>query len=386
MSWDRQKATITAEPEEPSLALWLMVGLIAVITGVLLFVLHANDFLGALQKFSIWIVSGIPVFIWFIAICLRGWVYNHVMDQHQFESGEADYAQQQWTSWAGRYLAVLYSRVILPDRLTPLIFLQAPKDLEQSNSLTRKIVLPPGEDAFSALLGGLDSSVLQDLSILPLTVTLITDSSESEDSLQKTFSLAWQYIAGQSFPVPQLVCVKSRSFAWAAERIKSATLDVDLFLVHQTVGRGEYSDALAALLLTSDDVATKYQLSHHARLLRPMSLEPTQDLTDELDTFFATQSQSITAGAIVGDSITWGEVFSTLLASAKKYEGSWKPQQSHWLEKYAGHSGPFSPWITAAVVSETAAHTKDSCLMLSGDKEQRYINTVTTGNVTNGEG
>lgn len=386
MSWDRQKATITAEPEEPSLVLWLMVGLIAVITGVLLFVLHANHFLRALQKFSIWIVSGSPVFIWFITICLRSWVYNHVMDRHQFESDEADYAQQQWTSWAGRYLAVLYSRVILPDGLTPLIFLQAPKDLEQSNSLIRRIVLPPGENAFSALLGGLDSSVLQDLSVLPLTVTLITDSSESEDSLQKAFSLAWQYIAGQSFPVPQLVFVKSRSFAWAAERIKSATLDVDLFLVHQTEGRGEYSDALAALLLTSDDVATKYQLSHHARLLRPMVLEPAQDLTEELDTFFATQSQSITAGAIVGDSITWGEVFSTLLVSAKKYEGSWKPQQSHWLEKYAGHSGPFSPWIMAAVVSETAAHTKDSCLMLSGDQEQRYINTVTTGNVTNGEG
>ena len=145
MSWDRQKATITAEPEEPSLVLWLMVGLIAVITGVLLFVLHANHFLRALQKFSIWIVSGSPVFIWFITICLRSWVYNHVMDRHQFESDEADYAQQQWTSWAGRYLAVLYSRVILPDGLTPLIFLQAPKDLEQSNSLIRRIVLPPGK-------------------------------------------------------------------------------------------------------------------------------------------------------------------------------------------------------------------------------------------------
>ncbi|MCZ5660472.1 hypothetical protein O5623_17695 [Escherichia coli] len=50
MSWERQKATITAEPEEPSTMLWLMACLVAIITGVLLFVLHTNQFLGTLQK------------------------------------------------------------------------------------------------------------------------------------------------------------------------------------------------------------------------------------------------------------------------------------------------------------------------------------------------
>lgn len=111
MSWERQKATIAAEPDEPSLVIWLIAGLVPVIAGVLLFVLHANQFLGELQKFNLWIVAGGPLFIWFVTICIRGWMYNHAMDLHQFESDEADYAQQQWTSWAGRYLAVLYSRV-----------------------------------------------------------------------------------------------------------------------------------------------------------------------------------------------------------------------------------------------------------------------------------
>lgn len=117
MSWERQKATIAAEPDEPSLVIWLIAGLVAVIAGVLLFVLHANQFLGELQKFNLWIVAGGPLFIWFVTICIRGWMYNHAMDLHQFESDEADYAQQQWTSWAGRYLAVLYSRV--PQRCMP---------------------------------------------------------------------------------------------------------------------------------------------------------------------------------------------------------------------------------------------------------------------------
>jgi hypothetical protein len=117
-----------------------------------------------------------------------------------------------------------------------------------------------------------------------------------------------------------------------------------------------------------------------------MSIESTQMLSKELDTFFSTQSQAIAARAIVGDSMEWGDDFSALLTSAKQYEGSWKPQQCHWLEKYAGLSGPFSPWIMAAVVSDIALLTKEDCLMLSGDKEQRFVNTVTTGNLMNGEG
>ncbi|MDO2433356.1 hypothetical protein Q2V57_17510 [Enterobacter bugandensis] len=386
MSWDRQKAAITVKPEEPSLVLWLIAGLIAVIAGALLFVLHANHFLGALQKFNIWIVSGSPICIWFITICLRSWVYNQVMDRHQFESDEADYAQQQWTAWAGRYVAVLYSRVILSDGLTPSIFLQAPADLEQSCSLCREITLPAGEDAFSALLGGLDLSVLQSLSGLPLGATLLTDSHDPDELLQRAFSACWLQLFGQAYPVPSLTILKARSFDWVGERLKSPVLNVELMLVHQTQGGRTYSDALSALLLTSDDVTTKYQLSHHVRLLRPMVLEPAQDLTEELDTFLSTQSQAIKTSAIVGDSMSWGSDFSALLASAKKYEGSWKPQQCHWLEKYAGLSGPFSPWILAAVVSDVVALTKEDCLMLSGDKERRYMNTVTTGNLMNGEG
>ncbi|EGT5658845.1 hypothetical protein JD793_005068 [Citrobacter braakii] len=386
MSWERQKATIAAEPDEPSQVIWLIAGLVAVIAGVLLFVLYANQFLGELQKFNLWIVAGSPLFIWFVTICIRGWMYNHAMDRHQFESDEADYAQQQWVSWAGRYLAVLYSRVILPDELTPSTFLQAPKDLEQSSSLSRRIKLPAGEDTFSALIGGLDISELQRLSDLPFHATLLTDSHDPDETLQREFTACWLQLVGMAYPVPLLTILKGRAFDWVGERLKSPILDVELLLVHQTQGGNEYSDSLSALMLTSDDVATKYQLNHHARLLRPMSIESTQMLSKELDTFFSTQSQAIAARAIVGDSMEWGDDFSALLTSAKQYEGRWKPQQCHWLEKYAGLSGPFSPWIMAAVVSDIALLTKEDCLMLSGNKEKRFVNTVTTGNLMNGEG
>ena len=213
MSWERQKVTITVEPEEPSTMWWLMACLVAVITGVLLFVLHANQFLGALQKFNFWIVAGSPLFLWFVMMCLRSWLYNHAMDRHQFESDETEYAQQQWTEWAGRYLAVLYSRVILPAELTPARFMQSPSDLEQSNALVRRIALPLGEDLFSALLGGLDESVIHTCADLPFGVTLLTDASEPEEHLQKVFSAAWIQHTGPAFSVPSLAILN-----WAEDR------------------------------------------------------------------------------------------------------------------------------------------------------------------------
>jgi hypothetical protein len=99
-----------------------------------------------------------------------------------------------------------------------------------------------------------------------------------------------------------------------------------------------------------------------------------------LDTFFSTQTQACATSSIVGDRVEWGKAFSDLLAVTQDYGGHWKPEQLHWLEKYAGLSGPFSPWIMAAVASDIVNIQKADCLMLSTDGEQEFINTVQTGN------
>lgn len=386
MSWERQKSTVSEEPEEPSSSLWLMLGVVSLVGSVLLFVLHANKLAGPLQEFNIWIIAAGPIAAWFIFLCLRGWLYNEACDKHQFVSDEVDYAQQKWTAWAGRHLVVLYSRTILPEGLAVATFLQAPANLQQNNSLTSRLILPAGEDMFSALLGGLDETLIQMCADLPFTVTLLTDSADAEKDLQDTFACTWLRVIGQKYSVPTFTVQNGRSFLTLEERIKSPTLDIELLLVHQMHGEETYSDALVALLLTSDDVATKYQLHHLARLLRPMSFDPKQELHTELDTFFSTQSQANTTDTIAGDAMAWGDRFSSLLASAKEYNGSWKPEQCHWLEKYAGLRGPFSPWIMAAVVSDIVALTKTDCLMLSEDNDNRFINTVTTGDLGNGKG
>ena len=386
MSWQRQKSIVPEEPEEPSSSLWLMLGVVSLVGSVMLFITHANKLAGPLQQFNIWIIAATPLAAWFVFLCLRGWLYNEACDKYKFESDEAEYARQKWVDWAGRYLVNLYSRVILPEGLTAATFLQAPTNLEQYSSLTSRLILPAGEDVFSALLEGLDETLIQLGPDLTFAVTLLTDSSETESELLEVFVRSWRLVIGLKYPVPVLTVMKERSFLTVEERLKSPSQDVELLLVHQMHGRETYSDALVALLMTSDDVATKYQLSHRTRLLRPISFDPTQELHTVLDSFFSTQSQANTTNAIVGDAIAWGDTFAALLTSAKEHNGIWKPQQCHWLEKYAGLTGPFSPWIMAAVVSDIVTMTQTDCLMLSVDNDNRFMNTVTTGDLVNAEG
>ncbi|WP_075182374.1 hypothetical protein [Pantoea sp. 1.19] len=381
MSWERQKSTISTKPEEPSFILWMLLGIFALVGCVLLFVLHANQLAGPLQTCNLWAVTACPAVIWFFFLCLRGWLYNNAFDRHQFDAAEAEFAQQQWMGWAGRNITVLHSGVMLPANLTPQIFLAAPSTLEQKTSLPQRICLHDHWTHFSVLVSGLNPALAQLPSDIELAVTLLTDSHDDFPALQDAFAHAW-LTAIVDRPVPQLIILTSKTFISLDERIKSPVLDVDLILIHQTQGRDAYSDALAVLLLTSDDVATIYKLPVKARLLRPMALDMTIS-EKSLDTFFSTQTQACATASIVGDNVEWGNAFSGLLEAAKTYGGHWKPEQLHWLEKYAGLSGPFSPWIMAAVASDVVNLQKAGCLMLSTDGEQKFINTVQTGSSNN---
>lgn len=384
MTWKRVKAAVSEKPEKPSFALWIMLGTVAITGSVMMFVLHANKLAGHLQEFNLWSVTLSPIVIWFFLLCLRGWLFNNAFDKHEFESNEADFAQKQWVEWAGRNIAVLHSSVIFPDALTPYRFLKAPVEQMQHTALTRHFHHPTSESSFSKLLECVIDALAMVPADLPLNVSLLTDSQADPLTLQNEFTKVWQDIA-TLYPVPVLNIQTAMTFISLEERIKKPTLDVELILVQQTEGGARYSDVVAALLLTSDDVAAKYQLAHDACLLRPMLLN-TNEIDKSLDTFFSTQTQACASEKIIGDQVAWGVLFPDLLKAAATYTGYWKPDQLYWLEEYAGLSGPFSPWIMAAVASDIVNLQKAGCLMLSTDGEQKLINTVQTGNRNNDHG
>ena len=378
MIWERQKSTVADLPDEPSIVLWLMFGMVALFTGVMLFILHANQLLGSFQHYNLWMLSGSPLLIWFFLICLRGWLYNNAVDKHEFESKEAEYSQQQWTEWAGRYLAVLYSEVLLAGGVTPAQFLAA-AGREQHAGQDLRVDIRSDDEAIIALLNNLVEPIAVLPVDLPINVFLLTDYPGDTIKLQATFEYCWRQLMPAERPVPPLEVMCSFSFDAVERRIKTPEISAELILVHQMHGNDRYSDALATLLLTTDDVATKYELKHDVRLLRSMSMEGGEPLS-VFDLYFSTQSQAINTQRIIGDQVRWGQSFATILQASEPYQGHWKTEQLHWLETYAGRCGPFSPWIMTAVASDAVQVLKTDCLMLSESEGQQFINTVTTGN------
>lgn len=378
MAWKRHKPIIAASPVEPSLILWLIAGIGMLVAGILLFVLHANQLLGSFQTDNIWILSAIPLVIWFTLICLRGWLYNRAFDRYKFETDEAVYAQQQWSEWAGRYQAVLHSSVLLPGSLTAVHLIQPPAGLERHGQQTRRIAWHEAE-GLAIMLGDV-SNTLSQLSIdLPLNVTLLTDSPQDISALHALFDVCWNERFPKERQLSSLNIVRSYSLQALDGRLKSPEISVELILVQQLQGGDKYSDALSVLLLASDDVATQYQFAHPARILRPMVLEPSR-LSEELTLFFSTQTQANNTQFIAGDHLHWADHFFELLQASAAYGGHWKTHQTQCLENFSGICGPYSPWVMAALSSDIVRLQQTDCLMLCTDNQQSFITTVTLGN------
>ncbi|MDP1171357.1 type VI secretion protein, partial [Klebsiella pneumoniae] len=140
----------------------------------------------------------------------------------------------------------------------------------QQYGLTRRINYLPAEEpvqlsAMHALLTSIEERVQCLPEELPLYVTLITDNPSPE--LTSSFSNLWkEHIPGRAVP-DDITVTGSFSLSEVEERLKQPVLTVNLLLVIQLNGGTAYSDGLAVLLLTSDDVAQKYHLPHSSRLL-----------------------------------------------------------------------------------------------------------------------
>lgn len=378
MAWNRQKSIIAPSPKEPSLMGWLFAGVGALFVGALLFVLHANQLLGLLQNDNPWVIAAAPIVLWFSAFCLQGWLYNSALERHQFETHEADFAQQQWEVWAGRHHAVLHCVAIMPELLTSRTFLNAGPEVELHCHQALRLPLDAIQ-GLETLLSNAVQAVKRLPADLPLNVILLTDSSTDLSLLQKQLAQSWLTYMPEPRAQPTFTVLNQLSYLTLEERLARPEISAELILVQQRHGAEQWSDSLASLLLVTDDVASKYKLTHGARLLRPMALSQSGS-ADELKVFFSTQTVASSTQCIIGDSLKWGDSFFELLEASKEQGSNWKTEQTHWLENYAGLSGPFSPWLIAAVASEVVSMQKASCLMLSSTSEQKFINTVTTGN------
>ena len=379
MGWVRTKALIEELSPAPSLTRWLLAGVLMAITGVLLFMLHASGMVKVLSAMDIWWVSLAPPGGWLLVFCLRCYLWDREVQEYQFLQKEAQYGQQQWDAWAKRHLAIPGSCVLLPDGVTADMLQTIPEGRPpQQYALVRRIMGIPQDNqaVMKRCLGGVQTSLRQLSPALPLRITLLTDACP--DGMTDAFGAAWHELFPDR-PVPDDISVTdSLSFSRVEDRIKQPVLTVDLILVMQLNGGEAYSDGMAALLLTSDDVAQKYNLPHSARLLRPMPLDMAK-FDDDLTLFLETQTVACRTSRVLGDAKAWTEKSAELITRGGKMNTPWQAQDIDLLEKWCGIPGPFAPWLLTALAADIVSLRKQSLLALFSTEQEHFISTLTPG-------
>lgn len=380
MGWERQKPFTTEQPSPPSSGGWLISGVLAVIAGVLLFVLHASGTFSALKAINIWLFALIPVVLWILTFSTCGYLYGREMERFQFFQREAEHAQQQWTAWAERYIALSASCVMLPDSISAALLKQNLRGLPQQQGLVRHIdYLKDNKSVINTLLEGIQSA----LRILPpelaLQVTVLTD--EPESGRQKLFALfdeCWQTRAPENLRPASLNIIDQLSFRSLDERLGQPESTVQLILVIQMNGNTHYSDGLAALLFTSDDVAQEHALPHIVRVLRPMPLD-VGNLNEELTLLLRTQTQACRTARVLGDHQKWTGSSAALITIGNALGTQWEAENILTIETYCGIQGPFSPWLTLALGADFVHIGQQSWLALSTTGAENFVYTIASG-------
>lgn len=170
----------------------------------------------------------------------------------------------------------------------------------------------------------------------------------------------------------------SFSLSEVEERLKQPVLTVNLLLVIQLNGGTAYSDGLAVLLLTSDDVAQKYHLPHSSRLLRPMPLDMT-NFEDDITLFLETQTVACHTPSVIGDAKKWTERSAALITQGGKMHTPWKAEDIALLEKWCGIPGPAAPRLLTALAADLVSLRKQPLLALFSSEQEHFISTITPG-------
>lgn len=170
----------------------------------------------------------------------------------------------------------------------------------------------------------------------------------------------------------------SFSLSEVEERLKQPVLTVNLLLVIQLNGGTAYSDGLAVLLLTSDDVAQKYHLPHSSRLLRPMPLDMT-NFEDDITLFLETQTVACHTPSVIGDAKKWTERSAALITQGGKMHTPWKAEDIALLEKWCGIPGPAAPRLLTALAADLVSLRKQPLLALFSSEQEHFISTITRG-------
>ena len=381
MAWDRRLPDKAVAPAPIALGRWLVAAGVAVLVGVLVFLLLASGRVPLMQGLNIWALAAVPLFIWVLVFSARAYAYGQDLSHYQFLEHEARIAEHAWHDWAQRGLAVNASCVLLPDQVSAAVLAQSASTLPPRGGQVRRIAaLPLQGSRTQAGLQQLIAAMTPALRSLPagqeLRVTLLSDGAPEDHSV---LHLAWQQIWGASMgdaALPTLMVSDELSCQWLDDTVKSASTALQLLLVLQVNGAADYSDGLAALLLCPDPLATLWKLPVTATLLRPMPLD-VDALASELPLFWQTQTAALCATAVLADAESWQPVMTQLVTTGRAQGAQLEVEQQWVQERFCGLAGPLGHWLVTALGVEVSRHQQRPLMLLATEKNRQWISTVT---------
>jgi hypothetical protein len=383
MGWDRRPPVGVKAPVPPVPGRWVFAAIVAVLAGALLFLLHASERLLLLQTLDIWLLSAAPLLVLTLAFGARAHGYGVALSHYRFLEAEAQKAQRSWQGWAQRYLAVSASCVLLPDQVSASVLMRAPSDLPSRAGQARRITALPAQMARAqAGLQLLIQAIAPALEALPaaqeLRVTLLSDVDPAHyDALRSDWQQIWSHSMSRAAPTT-VSLVDELSYRWGDETLKAASTAIELLLILQVHGEGDYSDGLAALLLCPDSLAHALKLPITAYLLRPMPLD-IEALDREVSLLLTTQLPACKATGLLADDAAWQPRICKLLTGAGTQGASLVVEQQWIQEHLCGRSGPLGHWLVTALGVEVVRHQRSPLLVLAREKSRHWVGTVTTG-------
>lgn len=380
MGWERHQAFIIDRPVSPILWRWILFGVLSILSSVLLFILHANKYWFFLETINIWLLSFFPLAFWLLMFSVRGYFYSRALEKYELLQAEAHHAQDEWRSWGARYLAVLDSHVLLPDRITASLLVN--KRIEEINNYDNVLSIDylPYEKSLLEVAEILTESILSSLRTLPvdipLHITVFTDASDEACTfLDSNFLGLWKSII-PAVPLPvSFRIMRNDQFSELDFRLKRAEAWSEVIIIMQFNHEGGYSDGAAIFLLSSDDTVRNYNLHGKCRWLRPMPLDKSK-LSSELNDFFNIQICAIKTQGIVSDCQEINAFNTQLFPIGYRFGAPWQVENSLVLEKYMGVPGPFSGWLCAAIAFDMAELCSKSFLAISVQEPVSWISTV----------
>jgi hypothetical protein len=354
--------------------------LFAVLIGVLLFLLYAA--VPALAAMNVWLLVAAPPLAVLLAFAARAYRYGGALGEFEYQQAMSQDARHAWQAWGQRGIVVLATSVLLPDRLSAQALAQKGQAFASHSGQARRLAgLPTQTDerlqtALEKMLAGLAPELVALPAQTPLGVTLMTDLLPDQyPELDAIWLRTWAELKTGREPV-SVTLTDELPLQWIEDRLKSASTTIELVIVLQVCGKSSYSDGLAGVLLCSDVLAAKRQLSFSASWLRPMPLEVGQ-LEEEFALFLRTQRHACQATALLADKAEWRPLVGRLLAGGKDDIAVGATEQ--WVTEIAsGIPGPFSHWLTAALGVEMARHRQQPLLLLTQERAQHWISTITT--------